>query len=182
MARLSQREGAWRYKTDNTSSIISPGFEEFSLVAQFPTFLERLYVTTISLPIALPPPLPFWILIFDISSGNPRDPNNRSAPVNGSLADYSSPPILVAGAVFVFEPPVKAYDLTMGGQQFQGEPFDSGILVIPSFTPVFLSQIPAPAGTSGIISTRARGTTPTEIRPNQRAQAPCGHVIGQIAR
>jgi len=181
MARLSQREGAWRYKTDIGPSVLSPGFEDFSLVAQFPTFLERLYVSTISNPI-FNPVLPFWLLIFDASTGQSNNPNQRVAPQNGTLSDFSSPPILVAGAVFVFEPPVKAYDLEVGGQQFQGEPFDTGILVIPSSTPVFLTQIPLAPGISGLISTRARGTTPGELRPGKRPGGSCGHVIGQIAR
>jgi hypothetical protein len=128
--------------------------------------------------------MPFWILIFDAASGTPSTPAQHAAPPGGSVADYSSPPILVAGAVFVFEPPVKAYALYEGEEQFQGEPFDNGILVIPSATPVFLTQIAVPPGLSGLISTRARGTTPQEKRSKNRPVVPCatGLEIGRIQK
>jgi len=171
MARLSQREGAWRYKTGRGPSLVSPGFEEFSLVSQNPTYLDRLYVTTISLPVAPPPFIPFWILIFDASTGQSNLPGPQK-PQAGAIADFTSPPILVAGSVFVFEPPVKAYFMMEGQEQFQGEPFDTGILVIPSSSPVFFTEIGVPPGLSGFISTRARGTNPTELRERQRPRSP----------
>lgn len=171
MARLSQRAGSWRYKTGRGEVLATPGFEAFSQVAQFPTFLDRLYVSTISLPI-FNPVLPFWILIFDASTGNASDPNQQGVPpADGAISDFSSPPVLVAGSVFVFEPPIRSYAIQIGEEQFQSEPFDTGILVIPSSTPVFLTKIQTPPGISGLISTRARGVAPSELREKQRPRS-----------